>query len=306
MSRDFLTFGDLNGDEAVAILARAAELAAAWSERRMPATLAGKRLALVVNDGGWRNTTAFHLGVSAMGGICVPAPLRLDGAETVPDLAAYLDNWVDATIVRTPDLSILRSLADAAAAPVINARTRQNHPCETLGDLAYYWSRHHRVENVKVAVIAPRSNILGSWIDAAETLQLEVVQIFPEEWHDPRSTVGGFRTSEDMNEAKDADIVVTDCWPDEGDADLLDAYRVTRSFLDGSRPDLEFLPCPPVTRGQEISADAMTHPRCTVVQAKAFLLHGQNALLEWVLATKHPNPSEQSSPLPVRRSNVDE
>ncbi len=30
------------------------------------------------------------------------------------------------------------------------------------------------------------------------------------------------------------------------------------------------------------SADAMTHPACQVVPAKAFLLHAQNALLEWV------------------------
>ena len=29
-------------------------------------------------------------------------------------------------------------------------------------------------------------------------------------------------------------------------------------------------------------ADTMTHPACQMVPAKAFLLHAQNALLEWV------------------------
>src|SRR3546814_10012403 len=147
----------------------------------MPLTLNGRMVALGVMDGGWRNTRAFVLGVSALGGVCVAAPIRLDGAEAVPDLAAYLDNWVDAAIIRAPDISLLRSFAEAAVAPIINARTRQNHPCETLGDLAHYWSRPRRLENLKVAVLAPRSNILGSWIEAAQALHLDVVQIRSEE-----------------------------------------------------------------------------------------------------------------------------
>ena len=55
--------------------------------------------------------------------------------------------------------------------------------------------------------------------------------------------------------------------------------RVTADVLDRCRPDALFLPCPPVTRGEEVSADAMEHPTCRVVEAKAWLLHAQNALL---------------------------
>src|SRR3546814_8717668 len=135
MNRDFLTFGDLPEGEAIPVLARASELAAAWSERRMPATLNGRRVALVVNDGGWRNTTAFHLGVSAIGGVCVDAPIRLDGAAAVHDLAAYLDNWVDAAIIGAPEISLLRSFPEAAGAPTFNARTQLNHPSEHTGNL---------------------------------------------------------------------------------------------------------------------------------------------------------------------------
>src|SRR3546814_10184893 len=111
----------------------------------MPATLNGRRVALVVNDGGWRNTTAFQLGVSALGGVCVAAPIRLDGAEAVPDLAAYLANWADAAIIRAPDISLLRSFAEAAVAPITHARTRPNTPCQTLGDPTPYRSRPPRM-----------------------------------------------------------------------------------------------------------------------------------------------------------------
>jgi ornithine carbamoyltransferase len=63
--------------------------------------------------------------------------------------------------------------------------------------------------------------------------------------------------------------------------DELLAWQVSGAALDGTAA--VFLPCPPVTRGQEVSADAMTHPRCRVVEAKAWLLHVQNAVLEWCL-----------------------
>jgi ornithine carbamoyltransferase len=48
------------------------------------------------------------------------------------DLAAYLGNWFDGVVTRAPDLSRMRSLAEAFDGPVLNARTRLNHPCETL------------------------------------------------------------------------------------------------------------------------------------------------------------------------------
>ena len=51
-----------------------------------------------------------------------------------------------------------------------------------------------------------------------------------------------------------------------------------------ANPTAEFLPCPPAHRGREVSAEAMAHPSCTVIAAKAFLLHAQNAALEWVLS----------------------
>jgi ornithine carbamoyltransferase len=280
--RDLLALDDLNSSDLLAILRRAQDFAGYWSERRVPQSLSGKRVALIVNDGGWRNTTAFDLGVQSMGGLCVHAPMRLDQREAVGDLANYLDNWIDAVVSRTRELATLRDLAEAADASVINARTRQNHPCETLGDLAFYWHRHGSIDGLKVVVVAPDANILGSWIEAARALPLEVVQVYPEKWHVKRGVSGAFRTSTDLGELQDANMVVTDCWPEGGHSDELNGYRITAALLDDLDRDLDFLPCPPVTRGQEVSADAMLHANCRVIEAKAFLLHAQSAALEWI------------------------
>jgi hypothetical protein len=45
-----------------------------------------------------------------------------------------------------------------------------------------------------------------------------------------------------------------------------------------------FLPCPPVTRGEEVSAEAMMSPRCQNHAVKDSLLHVQNAIMEAVVA----------------------
>ncbi|MDO8410767.1 MAG: hypothetical protein Q7S93_12000 [Phenylobacterium sp.] len=286
MVTDFLALDDHRADALMPMLERAVELASCWQLRQMPQTLRGVRVALIVDDGGWRNTTAFELGAKAMGGVCVGAPITLQGNEAVRDLAGYLDNWFDIIVVRTPDLSRLRQLADATRAPVINARTRSNHPCETLGDLAFVLANRGKLENLRVAVVAPDDNILGSWAEAAAALPISVAQIFPDRWHAKRfSHIERFSATSDLRALTSADVVITDCWPKNADAGELLGYQVTEGLLERYAPLAYFIPCPPVTRGQEVSPEVMEAPNCMVVKAKAYLLHAQNALLESMAAT---------------------
>lgn len=282
--KDFLEFHDLPADAVLSIIDRAGSLAQDWSKATMPQLLKGKCVGLIVDDTGWRNTAAFDLGVQAMGGICVTVPISFNGREEISDLAGYLDNWFDLLIVRTKELSALRALATDAKAPVINARTKSNHPCETLGDLAYIKSVKGRVDGLKVVGVAPDANILRSWVEASLSLQIQVTQVYPDQWHvtDAALINPNFRASPDMAELLDADVVITDSWPTGSDHGLID-YRISASLLDRMRPDVIFLPCPPVARGQEVTADAMTHPASQSRAAKAFLLHAQNALMEFLL-----------------------
>jgi ornithine carbamoyltransferase len=54
--------------------------------------------------------------------------------------------------------------------------------------------------------------------------------------------------------------------------------------LDAAPADVLSLPCPPVTRGEEVSVDAMEHDACHVYEAKSWLLPAQAALMERLLA----------------------
>ncbi len=259
--KDFLAFHDLPEDAVLSIIDRAGSLAQDWSKGTMPQLLKGKRIGLIVDDTGWRNTAAFDLGIQAMGGVCVTVPISFNGREEIADLAGYLDNWFDLVIIRTKELSTLRVLAGEMRASVINARTKSNHPCETLGDLAHIKSLRGRVDGLKIVGVAPDANILRSWVEASISLPIQVTQVYPEQWHvtDAALINPNFRASSDMAELLDADVVITDSWPAGSDHIPIE-YRISASLLDRMQPEVIFLPCPPVARGQEVTADAMTHP----------------------------------------------
>jgi ornithine carbamoyltransferase len=285
--RDLLSLDDLDATTITALLEDAVALAAAWNDRDVLPSLAGRRIALVRDDGGWRNTTALALGAAELGATVVDVPVTLSGRESLADLAGYLDNWFDLIAIRSPSLSRLRELADDAEAPVINLRTTSNHPCETLGDLAHVVARRGMagLDGLRVVAIAPEGNILGSWVEASAVLPITVTQVYPERWHVEDAPSDRFAATADLDAIDDADLLITDCWPtDATPADLL-AYQVDIDLLTRLATGAHFIPCPPVTRGEEVSADAMDHSSCQVPAAKAWLLHAQNAVLRWALRT---------------------
>jgi len=220
-----------------------------------------------------------------MGAVCVPVGVSLEGGEAIEDLAGYLDNWFDILAVRTPSLRKLRRLAGFLEAPVLNLRTNDNHPIEALGDLSFALARRGSWEGLQVAVVAPAGNILQSWIEAAAVLPICVTQISHPSFYAVTSA-GGLKQCADLAPLKEADLIVTDCWS-QGASPAQQAHlaglQITAGVLARCRKDAMFIPCPPVTRGQEVSAEAMADAKCVSRAAKAFLLHVQNAVLEHML-----------------------
>ncbi len=281
---DLLSLSDLHQPVVEQLAARAIELEKCWNLRTMPQTLRGARVGSITELPGWRNPTALALGVTAMGGTNVSVAAMLEGSETIEDLAGYMDNWFDLLAVRTPSLSSLRAFADALNAPVMNLRTNDNHPCEVLGDLSFVLSKRGSWDDLRVAMVGPAGNIARSWFEAAETLSIEVVQVAPQNLLFSDAECGTRQSAtDDPRVIEDADLIVTDCWPSSQspeERDALASFRINAALLDRCRPDVFFIPCPPVTRGEEVTADAMRHPRCLATSAKAFLLHAQNAFVE--------------------------
>lgn len=304
MPKDFITFLDYSREEIEALLDLTDRMHEAHHTHTIPQVLAGKSVALVWDGEGFRNRVAFELGIALMGGIAVQVPGRLDERESIEDVTAYLNNWVDAIVARAKLHSHMLRLAATAEIPVINARTDYNHPCEILGDLAYIRASRARrgsLDGLKVAFFGEAANICHPWLEAAARLPIRVVQICPEGYSvDPtvlagmqRGAVGELSTTHDWAAGlSDADVICTDCWPRCADADergrieaLFTPYQVTAERLSMASPNVMFLPCPPVHRGEEVSANAMASPACCVYAAKEYLLHAQNAVLSTLLSS---------------------
>lgn len=107
---DFLRFSDLTADRIMAVLSRAVELHSLFkAEGRQPQLLAGRRVAVMWDAGGFRNRAGFELGIRLMGGIDVEIPGPLAGKEAPIDVGGYLSSWFDAIVVRTREFSDLES-----------------------------------------------------------------------------------------------------------------------------------------------------------------------------------------------------
>jgi ornithine carbamoyltransferase len=279
--KDLLRLSDLDAAAINRLVDGALLLKKDFDQRAQSRPLAGRRICLIVDDTGWRNPSALDLGSSMLGATCTRVSASLDGKEAISDLARYLDNWFDLIAIRTRSLAKLAELAAVSSRPVINLRTRENHPFETLGDLSFVKSILGSIDNLVVAAVAPADNIIHSWAEAAAVMSLHLIQVAPREHWLDRGYYGHGKITqtESMAVLCEADVIITDCWRQGASARVMNKFQITGAHLDCGKPGMMFIPCPPVARGQEVSEDAVSHHACVCFSAKEFLLHAQNAFV---------------------------
>ena len=80
----------------------------------------------------------------------------------------------------------------------------------------------------------------------------------------------------------DADIVCTDAWPKEH-KEAFRKFQVTKRRMELARPGALFNPCPPFTRGEEVSEDVIDSAFFAGYSFKSCLLEVQQADLLYCL-----------------------
>lgn len=292
--KSFLKVDDFSGDEIFAIIKRANKLHDLWHANKIPKTLADKKIALWFFGQGFRNRVAFELGARALGADVSFIPGDLGVHEPIEDIASYLDNWFSMLVIRCQRHEHLEKVAADARVPIINARTAFNHPCEIIGDLQYISRKRGSLDGLNVVFVGEATNLCMSWFEAARVLPIRVRQIGPREYLADESLVrrmrdgakGSIEISPTLEGAiaKDVDVVYTDCWPRADDKarvrELFLPYQITKTLVDRMNPNGFYMPCPPITRGEEISANSLTADQYCDYAAKEFLLHAQNAIME--------------------------
>ena len=298
--KKLLTLLDVTSNELIQILNRADCLEKLWKDNKMPLILKDKQVGLWFYGQGFRNRVAFEVGARAMGASVSYIPGELGVHEPIEDIGHYLDKWFSVLVIRAKNHNDLLKLSQTTESSVINARTNFNHPCEIIGDLQFIRKYRGGLDDLSLVFVGHTDNVIMSWFEAAVRLPISVTQVAPAGYGiNPEklkelneNAIGEIKVSYELEPLLEkADILYTDCWPgatnDEEATSIKDAflpYQITTKHLSVLHSKAMFLPCPPVTRGQEVSHEAMLSDFCKNHQAKGYLLHGQNAVLEFITA----------------------
>ncbi len=98
--------------------------------------LKGKTIVMFFPPASIRTRVSFEKGIYLLGGQSILFDSSaLDKKEDIRDVCGYLQNWADAVVVRHRDIHLIQKMAEFMKAPVINALTDENHPCEMLSDI---------------------------------------------------------------------------------------------------------------------------------------------------------------------------
>lgn len=301
MKKDFLTIMDLNGDEVMDIVKKAAELKSGKDKSLCP--LIGKSIGLIFEKSSTRTRVSFEVGIYQLGG--QPVTLKTDDiqmgrGETVADTARTLSRYLSAVAIRTFEQERLEEFASNATVPVINALSDQHHPCQALADLLTVYEKKGTIKGIAMTYIGDGNNVANSLIEAAARTEMSLNLACPEGYGPDRNVLSRaqkassapIEVTDDPGAAvKGADVIYTDVWVSMGQEEekqrrLRDfkGYQVNSSLLAMAKPDAIVMHCLPAYRGLEISDEVLESPASVVFDQAENRLHAQKSLLQHLLA----------------------
>jgi len=301
LKKNFLTMMDLDSNEVMRIIKRAAELKSGKDASLCP--LMGKSVGLIFEKSSTRTRVSFEVGIYQLGG--QPVTLKTDDiqmgrGETVADTARTLSRYLGAVAIRTFEQKRLEEFAANATIPVINALSDQHHPCQALADLLTVYEKKGSMKDIRMAYVGDGNNVANSLIEAAARTGMSLALACPDGYGPDadvlkRANSEAFvpitATNSPEEAAKDADVIYTDVWVSMGQEEEkqkrmqdFKGYQVNSSLLSLAKPDAIVMHCLPAYRGLEISDEVMESPASVVFDQAENRLHAQKSLLEYLLS----------------------
>ncbi len=298
--KDLLRTADLERDELIHLLELAEEFKR--HPRLHDTLLRDQIVVLYFAKPSTRTRLSFEAAVARLGG--VPAvvganELQLGRGETIADTARVVSAYAAAFVIRTFADEEVRTVAQNASIPVVNALTDGHHPCQSLADLLTLRERLHHFADRKLAYVGDGNNVAHSLLEAAALVGMDMsIATPPEHAPDPEVVQRAQLLAEESGAwievttdphlaVKGANAVYTDVWLSMGDADAeaaerrrsLAPYRVTSDLLAEAAPGALFMHCLPAHRGDEVAADVIDGPRSIVFDQAANRLPTAQAVL---------------------------
>ncbi|MFO0807754.1 MAG: ornithine carbamoyltransferase [Gemmataceae bacterium] len=300
--RHLLDIPDLSADELAHLLDEAARLKAANRKHEMPLT--GKLIGLVFEKPSLRTRVSFEAAAAQLGGSSLFLPgneVGLGWRESVEDFGRVASQYLDALVLRVFDHATVAGMAACTDMPVINGLSDTSHPCQVLADLLTIRETFGSVAGKTVAFVGDGNNVARSLAYGCAMSGATFVLASPPGYGFPAEFVAEYRTklpgrpepvqtNDPATAVRTADVIYSDVFTSMGQEAEREQrlrefapYQVNAELLTKAPAHAIVLHCLPAHRGEEITGEVMDGPRCLAFPQAGNRLHGQKALLAWLL-----------------------
>lgn len=300
--RDLLSLTDLSKSEIDALLKRSMELKGKWKKGRPHRPLSGMSLGLIFDKPSTRTRVSFEVAMSQLGGLPLyldPGTTQMKRGEPIADSARVLSRYLDGMVIRTFDQATVEEWGRWSSVPVINGLTDLLHPCQIVCDLLTIVEKLGGYQGLKVAYIGDGNNVANTWVQAAALLNISLALACPEgylpnskilAWARKNQGVKVEITPDPFRAVEGADVIYTDVWASMGQEEerkerkkRFQGYQVNSALLRKAKRGALVMHCLPAHAGEEISAEVFEGRQSVVFDQAENRLHGQKAILEWLL-----------------------
>jgi ornithine carbamoyltransferase len=241
--------------------------------------LSGKTVVIFFPSSSIRTRVTYERGINLLGGHTILFDSGvLEKKEKIEDVIGYLNNWVDAIVVRHGDLELVKEIAKYAKVPVINAMTKVNHPCEILTDLYALSKIRKDYLEAEYLYVGPSGNIGRTWKEASDLLGFSITQCCPTGYEMESTNI----VYDIVDAIMDKDNVLTDSLGKEQLQDFKE-FQITCELMDKANDNAMLNPCPPFFRGEEVAEDVIGSKYFVGYDFKKSLLEVQQAILVFTI-----------------------
>lgn len=297
--RDLLSLADLSAGELNLLLELAAQLKAGEVQWRC-----NKVLGLLFSKASTRTRVSFTVAMYQLGGQVIdllPNVTQVSRGEPLIDTARVLDRYLDVFAIRTFAQEELKTFAEYAKSPVINALTDLEHPCQILADLLTVKEEFGKLKGRTLTYVGDGNNVAHSLLLGCALAEMNVRVATPQKFEPNSEIVAQARemaagrtevmiTEDPVAAVTGSQVIYTDVWASmgqEASADdrlpVFQPYQVNKALLAKADPEAIVLHCLPAHRGEEITDEAIEGSQSRVWDQAENRLHAQKALLASIL-----------------------
>jgi ornithine carbamoyltransferase len=316
--RDFISTADWSVEELGIALDAARELKDSFEAGESHRLLADKTLFMIFLDLSTRTRNAFEAGMTQLGGhahFVDAATSQIAHGEDPRDMGIILSSYGHGIAIRHDKVpgegnAYMRTVAEAASAPVMNLQCDEDHPTQQLADLMTieevfgtrdlsglrvcvswaYAPSYAKPMSVPqgLALLLPR---FGAQLVIARPPEYRLMPHVMERAHElAREGGGSIDETEDMAEGfAGAHVVYPKSWGaehlfgDEKGALALNArykdWICDAARMSGAAKEAVYMHCLPADRGNEVTDEVIDGPQSVVFQEAANRLHTGKALM---------------------------